>query len=200
MDVHSHFKMYKPVGFLSQMTSGEARQIRNKRFLTELYDFPEGTMPIGRLDEKSEGLLLLTTDGKLADTINSGAIEKEYWAQLDGSIDSLSIKKLEAGVTIGIFGKSYTTKPCRVEKLVEAPTLPDADPKLRIGLHRPTSWIKIILTEGKFRQIRKMTAAVGYPTVRLIRVRVGSILLEGMQEGSVETIADLSAQLLRGKP
>lgn len=191
MNDPSHFKMYKPVGFLSQMTSGEARQLLKKRFLTELYDFPKGTMPIGRLDEKSEGLLLLTTDGKLADTINSGAIEKEYWAQLDGSIDSLSVKKLAAGVTIGIFGKSYTTKPCRVEKLVEAPALPDANPKLRIGLHRPTSWIKIILTEGKFRQIRKMTAAVGYPTVRLIRVRVGTITFHGLQEGNVVALPEL---------
>ena len=68
---------------LSQMTSGEDRQLRRKRFLRELYDFPEGIMPIGRLDEKSEGLLLFTNDGKLSDYINKGGIQKEYYAQLD---------------------------------------------------------------------------------------------------------------------
>ena len=199
MNDHSHFKIYKPVGVLSQMTSGEARQLRKKRFLTELYDFPEGIMPIGRLDEKSEGLLLMTTDGKLADYINNAGIEKEYWVQLDGIIDSLCLRKLESGVTIGIFGKSYLTKPCKVEKLENAPALPDANPKLRIGTHRPTSWIKIVLREGKFRQIRKMTAAVGYPTVRLIRVRIGNITLGTLEEGSVEKLPQLSIQLLGSK-
>lgn len=199
MDIHSHYKLYKPFGVLSQLTSGEERQLRKKRFLSELYEFPKGIMPIGRLDEKSEGLLLMTTDGKLANCINNSGIEKEYWVQLDGSIDQTAIEKLEVGVTIGIFGKSYTTKPCMVEKLEEVPTLPDANPKLRIGLHRPTSWIKIILTEGKFRQIRKMTAAVGYPTVRLVRVRVGTISLEGLMESSVEKVQDLSTQLFGGE-
>lgn len=197
---HSHFKVYKPFGMLSQMTSGEERQLRKKRFLGELYNFPEGIMPIGRLDEKSEGLILMTTDGKLADTINGSGIEKEYWVQLDGIIDTNSIEKLKSGVHIGLFGKSYQTKPCRVKKLAVAPTLPKANPKLRIGIHRPTSWIKIILIEGKFRQIRKMTAVIGYPTVRLIRVRVGSILLDGLNEGTVSKLCDLSTQFLVRKP
>ena len=72
---HFHFQVYKPYGMLSQMTSGEDRQLRKKRFLSELFDFPDGIMPIGRLDEKSEGLLLMTTDGKLSDTINRSGIE-----------------------------------------------------------------------------------------------------------------------------
>ncbi|RRQ48346.1 pseudouridine synthase [Maribacter algicola] len=199
MNDHSHFKIYKPVGVLSQMTSGEARQLRKKRFLTELYDFPQGTMPIGRLDEKSEGLLLMTTDGKLTDYINNAGIEKEYWVQLDGIIDQKTIEKLAAGVTIGIFGKNYFAKPYKIEKLDEAPTLPEASPKLRIGLHRPTSWIKIVLTEGKFRQVRKMTAAVGYPTIRLVRVRVGPIALNGLKEGSVQDLPDLPTLLFGGE-
>lgn len=178
---HSHFKIYKPYAMLSQMTSGEDRQLRKKRFLSELFDFPHGIMPIGRLDEKSEGLLLMTTDGKLSDTINSSGIEKEYLAQLDGLITPEAIQKIAEGVTIGIFGKKYTTKSCEVKVLDDLPSLPDADQALRIGRHRPTSWISIIVKEGKFRQVRKMTAAVGFPTVRLIRVRIGTIHLDNMK-------------------
>lgn len=186
---HTHYKMYKPFGVLSQFTSGEDRQLRKKRFLSEFYDFPEGTMPIGRLDEKSEGLLLLTTDGVLSDKINSSGIEKEYLAQLDGEVTNDAILQLNLGVQIGIFGQKYLTKPCTVEK-IDAPTfLANPDAKLRIGVHRPTSWIRITLTEGKFRQIRKMTAAVGFPTVRLIRVRVGEIKLETMVPGNVSPVA-----------
>lgn len=179
---------------LSQLTSGEERQLRKKRFLGELYDFPTGTMPIGRLDEKSEGLLLMTTDGKLANHVNNTGIEKEYWVQLDGEISHEAIDKLKDGVSIGIFGKLYTTKPCRVDHLHEVPKLPPPHPKLRIGTHRPTSWIHITITEGKFRQIRKMTAAVGYPTVRLIRVRIGQIGLDTMIVGEVNPVLDLPTQ------
>jgi 23S rRNA pseudouridine2457 synthase len=173
---------------LSQISSGEDRQLRKKRFLSELYDFPDGIMPIGRLDEKSEGLLLMTTDGKLSDTINSSGIEKEYLAQLDGLITSDAIQKIAEGVTIGIFGKKYKTKPCEIKVLSDLPSLPDADQALRIGRHRPTSWVSIIIKEGKFRQVRKMTAAVGFPTVRLIRIRIGNIQLEGMEPREVATI------------
>lgn len=183
--IHSHYKVYKPVGMLSQLSSGEERQLRKKRFLTELYDFPINTMPVGRLDEKSEGLLLMTTDGKLSDYINTSGIEKEYWAQLDGGITSDAIKMFESGIVINIHGKNYTTKPCKAKVLTDTPKVTQPDKKLRIGRHRPTSWISIILQEGKFRQIRKMTAAVGFPTMRLIRVRIGHILLDDLEVGEV---------------
>lgn len=185
---HHHFRLHKPFGFLSQMTSGEERQLRKKRFLSELYSFAEGIMPIGRLDEKSEGLLLMTTDGKLSDIINNSGIEKEYLAQLDGKINTNALTVVSQGVTIGIFGKKYTTKPCLVKLLKQAPTLPNAHTSLRIGRHRPTSWVSITITEGKFRQIRKMTAAVGFPTLRLVRIRIGTISLENMLPGDVEPI------------
>lgn len=183
--IHSHFKIYKPFGMLSQFTSGEPRQSRNKRFLTELYNFPEGVMPIGRLDEKSEGLLLLTTDGGLSNRINGTGVEKEYLVQVDGCITREAILTLKAGVKIGVFGKQYTTKPCMVYPEVLLDYLEAPSPKLRIGVHRPTSWIRVVITEGKFRQIRKMTAAVGYPTVRLVRIRIGSITLENMPVSAV---------------
>ncbi len=136
-------------------------------------------MPVGRLDEKSEGLLLLTTDGKLSDTINRSGIEKEYYAQLDGLITTDAIEQLCKGIKIGFEGKKYTTMACIVKE-IKPPKFPEANKRLRIGNHRPNSWISITLTEGKFRQVRKMTAAVGFPTLRLIRVRVGTIALSGL--------------------
>lgn len=173
---HRHFKLHKPYGVLSQFSSNNLREVRKKQFLPRLDNFPEGLMPIGRLDEKSEGLLLLTTDGKLSDIINNSGIEKEYYAQLDGSITKAAIASLAKGIEIGFEGKKYKTKSCMVQQ-IEAPRLPEANPKIRIGRHRSTSWIRIILTEGKFRQARKMTAAVGFPTLRLVRIRVGHITL-----------------------
>lgn len=182
---HRHFKIYKPFGLLSQMDSNDDRQKLKKRFLTELCDFPEGIMPIGRLDEKSEGLLLMTTDGKLSYAINTSGMEKEYYAQLDGEIPDEKIKQLTTGVEIGFKGKKYTTKPCSVNRLFGTPQLPAPHVSLRLGRHRPTSWISITLSEGKFRQVRKMTAAVGFPTLRLVRVRVGRIYLDVMKPGEV---------------
>ncbi len=191
MGTHRHFKLYKPFGILSQFTSGEERQIRKKRFLSELGVFPKGTMPIGRLDEKSEGLLLLTTDGKLSDQVNNSGIEKEYWVQLDGQITKEAVKRLEKGLVIGIHGTAYRTKSCKVILLAHTPLVPEPNKKLRIGRHRENSWISMTITEGKFRQIRKMTAAVGFPTLRLIRVRIGHIHLDRLVEKNIETV-DLS--------
>lgn len=189
-----HYKLYKPCGIISQLNSKSPREIRKKKFLNELYNFPDGVMPIGRLDEKSEGLLLLTTDGKLSDEINRSGIEKEYYAQLDGEITNEAIALLENGVTIGFEGQRYLTIACNAYKLSGLPKLPDADKKLRIGRHRPTSWISITLTEGKFRQVRKMTAAVGYPTLRLIRLRIGNISLENLLPGEVKLLTILTAK------
>lgn len=186
-----HFKIYKPFGMLSQMSSNDPKEMRNKVFLSDLYDFPKGIMPVGRLDEKSEGLLLMTTDGKLSDTINRSGIEKEYWVQLDGLINTNAIGKLSEGVEIGVKGRRYMTRPCKANLLGSVPQIAEADPKLRIARHRPTSWISICITEGKFRQVRKMTAAVGFPTQRLIRVRIGSIHLHDLAPGEVEELLKL---------
>ena len=194
---HHHFKIYKPFGLLSQLSSNDEPQLRKrKRFISELYDFPEGSMPIGRLDEKSEGLLLITTDGKLSDTINRSGIEKEYYAQLDGEITNEAIESLKLGVEIGLEGTKYVTKPCAVTKLNEPLNIPQPNPKLRLGRHRPNSWISIVLNEGKFRQVRKMTAAVGFPTLRLVRVRIGNINLELMQPSEVIKVSELQNYLL----
>lgn len=187
--IHRHFIIYKPYGYLSQFASNASKQ-QSKKFLGELFDFPEGIMAIGRLDEKSEGLLLLTTDGKMSDFINSKKVDKEYYAQVNGDITLEAIEQLKAGVEIGFEGRKYQTKPCKVFKLNEPPNLPVRSQKIRDDRHGPTSWISITLNEGKFRQVRKMTSAVGFPTLRLVRVRVGTIQLNTMPVGAVVEVTD----------
>ncbi len=189
--MHRHFIIYKPYGYLSQFYSN-SRQQQKKRFLGELYDFPEKAMAIGRLDEKSEGLLLITTDGKTSDYVNSQKVDKEYYALVDGEISEKAIAKLQAGVEIGFDGKKYITKPCKVFKLKSIPELPERSKKIRDARHGPTSWVSITLNEGKFRQVRKMTSAVGFSTLRLVRVRVGAIQLNAMNSGDVIEVNDFS--------
>lgn len=181
-----HFILHKPYGYLSQLINNQNKR-KNKRLLGELYDFPEGTMAIGRLDENSEGLLFLTTNGKVSEEVRSAKFEKEYYAQVDGIITSEAIYKLQKGVEIGINGKKYTTKPCKVKSITNIEAFPITERKVRDERHGPMSWISITLTEGKFRQVRKMTAAVGYPTLRLVRIRIGEVLLK-IQAGEVEKV------------
>jgi 23S rRNA pseudouridine2457 synthase len=184
MKTHQHFILHKPHGFISQFVY-ELK--RNKRKLGELYDFPEGTMAIGRLDEDSEGLLLLTTNGMMSELVRSKKVEKEYYAQVDGIITLDAVEQLKNGVEIGFHGNKYNTKKCQA-KLIDNPTHIGEGRKIRDERHGPTSWVSITLTEGKFRQVRKMTSAVGFPTLRLIRVRVGNIELDNLKAGEVREI------------
>ena len=184
-----NFKVYKPHGFLSQFLNNQSTR-KNKKLLGELYDFPTGTMAIGRLDEDSEGLLLLTQDGKISEEVRSKTIEKEYFVLVDGDISPNAITRLEEGVEIGIHGKKYTTLPCTVNKLNTPPLLPAGSKKIRDDRHGPSSWISIIITEGKFRQVKKMTAAAGFPTLRLVRVRIGRELLGDLLPGQVKEVSE----------
>ena len=170
---HRHFLIHKPFGYLCQFVC----ELPRKKLIGELYDFPEGTMAIGRLDEESEGLLFLTTDGMMSEIIRSKKIEKEYYAQVDGLITDEALEQLRAGVEIGIRDVKYLTNPCKAFRLEAAPDFPPRTRKIRDDRHGPTCWISITLTEGKERQVRKMTAAVGFPTLRLMRVRIGDIHL-----------------------
>lgn len=188
--MHRHFKIYKPYGYLSQFITNQ-RTRKNKKMLGELYDFPEETMAAGRLDQDSEGLLLLTTNGKLSALITGSGIEKEYYVQVDGQIDDASVAQLQQGVEISIQGKKYLTKTCEARILKEKPNFPERAKKIRDERHGPTSWVSITLTEGKFRQVKKMTAAVGFPTLRLVRVRIGNELLEDMKAGEVQELQRL---------
>jgi 23S rRNA pseudouridine2457 synthase len=184
---HRHFIIHKPWGMISQFVNPAKRK---KKLLSELYDFPEGTMAIGRLDVPSEGLLLLTTDGKVSEEIRSSKYEKEYYVQVDGMINKEAIEKIKKGVEIGFDGKKYTTKPGKAF-LIDDPKFPLRSQKIRDDRHGPTSWVSIIVREGKFRQVRKMTAAVGFPTLRLIRVRIGTIKLGDLKVGDVKEFKSL---------
>lgn len=187
---HRHFKVFKPYGYLSQFISNASKQ-QSKKFLGTLFNFPEGSMAVGRLDEPSEGLLLVTTSGKTSALVNSKKIDKEYYAQVDGVISNEAIAKLKKGVSISVEGNSYVTKPCNVFKLEETPVLPKRAKKIRDDRHGPTSWVSITLNEGKFRQVRKMTSAVGFPTLRLVRVRIGKHVIDMMEAGEVIEIGSV---------
>jgi 23S rRNA pseudouridine2457 synthase len=182
--VHRHFAIYKPYGYLSQFINNQTKR-SNKKLLGDLFDVTEETMAIGRLDEKSEGLLLLTTDGKTSEYIRSNKIEKEYYAQVDGLITPCIVEKLKNGVEIGIEGGKYLTKPCEAKILTKTPLFEERSKKVRDDRHGPTSWLSITLREGKFRQVRKMTAVVGFPTLRLVRMRIGNIEIDQMKPGEI---------------
>jgi 23S rRNA pseudouridine2457 synthase len=156
--------------------------------LGELYDFPEGTMAIGRLDEDSEGLILLTTDGMMSELVRSKKVDKEYYVQVDGIITQEAIDKIQKGVEIGFKGSKYITKPCKACLVSEVPNFGVRGKKIRDERHGPTSWASITLNEGKFRQVRKMTSAVGFPTLRLVRIRIGNVYLNNLKSGEVNEI------------
>ncbi|MBF4985680.1 pseudouridine synthase [Nonlabens mediterrranea] len=188
--MHRHFLIYKPYRMLSQFMTNDRHQ-KNKRFLGELYDFPENAMAVGRLDEHSEGLLLITTDGQLSHHINkSGKVNKEYAALVDGLITEQAIEQLQNGVTISINGSTYDTKPCQVQKPNQIPDLPETKQKIRDERHGPTSWVNVTLSEGKFRQVRKMTGVVGFPTLRLARVRIGPYNVLSLRNQQVIELSD----------
>lgn len=179
---HQHFIIHKPYGYLSQFINNQNTR-RNKKLLGTLATFPENIMAIGRLDEDSEGLLLLTTNGKVSEQVRSKKVEKEYYVQLDGDITDDAVQQLQSGVEISIQGKKYMTLPCKAKRLEEEPNFAPRIPRVR-G-HKARSWVSIIITEGKFRQVRKMTAGVGFPVLRLVRVRIGHIMLDNLVSGGV---------------
>lgn len=189
---HRHFILNKPYGYISQLVDNSCKR---NGLLGELYNFPEGVMAVGRLDKDSEGLLFLTTDGKLSNFIRGNHVEKQYYAQVDGDIDEATIQKLRDGVEIYTEGRYFRTSPCLVEKLPVAPDVPERKKQIRDERHGSTSWISITICEGRNRQVRKMTGIVGFPTLRLIRVRIASITLQSMAVGEVREVQDFQLGL-----
>ena len=189
-----YFALYKPYGVLSQFTREEPEH----RTLADLYDFPPEVYPVGRLDKDSEGLLLLTDDKKLNHWLldPKNQHERSYWAQVEGIPDQGALEQLRRGVTIKVGKKPYTTLPCRVRLLEEAPNLPDRDPPIRFRKSVPTSWLELTLVEGKNRQVRRMCAAVGFPVLRLVRFRMELLELGGLLPGEVQQApAELIARM-----
>ncbi|MDR0791986.1 MAG: pseudouridine synthase [Chitinophagaceae bacterium] len=177
-----YFIVYKPYLVLSQFSPELGKQV-----LKDIFQLPKDVYPVGRLDYDSEGLLLLTNDKKLNHLLLNPALghEKEYFVQVDGRLTTNAISELQKGVTITVNGKPYLTKPCVAKLLEVAPDLPPRNPPVRFRKNIPTSWLSITLTEGKNRQVRKMTAKVGFPTLRLVRYRIQDFTLNNMQPGDI---------------
>jgi 23S rRNA pseudouridine2457 synthase len=181
-----YFAIYKPFQVLSQFSSGHG-----KRTLKDIFSVPPDVYSVGRLDYDSEGLLILTNDKELNHRLLNPLFqhEREYWVQVDGMMPENVIKELEAGVTITVDGKSYTTRRCRAAIFKKPPSVGERTPTVRYRKNIPTCWIKMILTEGKNRQVRKMTAAIGHPTLRLIRVRIENLDLHPLQPGELKELS-----------
>jgi 23S rRNA pseudouridine2457 synthase len=178
---------YKPYGVLTAFTDPEGRET-----LKSYIDVPD-VYPAGRLDLDSEGLLFLTNDGVLAHRLTDPDYHhpKTYLVQVEGLVTEDAIAALEQGVTIK---GGYQTRRCRVMQVPE----PDLPPRSKpVTPHGPTSWLRIVLREGKKRQIRHMTAAVGLPTLRLVRVAIGPVSLDPLQPGEWRYLTGLEVRAIK---
>lgn len=180
--MYSYFLLNKPYGYLTQFHDKEKRPV-----LKELYRFPKGVYPVGRLDLDSEGLLLLTDDKKLTNFLlhPDNYHEKEYYVQVEGMATEEEIAPLNQGVMI----EKKMTRPAVVKLIEEPPFLWPRTPPVRIRKTVPTSWMSITLTEGRNRQVRKMTASIGHPTLRLLRYRIMHATVEDLKPGEVKKIS-----------
>jgi 23S rRNA pseudouridine2457 synthase len=167
---------YKPYDVLSQFTDSQGDRATLKRFI----DVPN-VYPVGRLDRDSEGLLLLTNNGHLQHRLSHPRYghPRTYWVQVEGIPEAAAIAQLCQGVII----QGQRTRPAQVTPFATEPDLPPRQPPIRYRQSVPTSWLEMVLTEGRNRQVRRMTAAVGHPTLRLVRVAIGSIGLSGLAPG-----------------
>jgi len=174
---HRYLLFHKPYDVLTQFTNDSPEP---RRTLKDFIPVPD-VYAVGRLDRDSEGLLLLTDDGALQHRLTDPRYEhpRTYWVQVEGSPTPQALEQLAKGVDI----QEYRTRPAQVRMLPVEPELPLREPPIRFRKSIPTAWIEITLTEGKNRQVRRMTAAVGHPTLRLVRVAIGPLRLEGLAPG-----------------
>jgi 23S rRNA pseudouridine2457 synthase len=177
-----YYLAYKPFQTLCQFSP-----VAGKKTLKDFFPLDQDIYPVGRLDYDSEGLLLLTNDPAINHRLLNPSFqhEKEYWVQVEGDIDHTSLQKLQSGVLISFDDKSYQTLPCKATKLPNDISVPERTPPIRFRKNIPTSWVRLILTEGKNRQVRRMTANIGFPTLRLIRVRIKKLALDHMMPGDL---------------
>lgn len=177
--------IYKPFQVLSKFSTSEG-----KRCLKDLFDVPGDVYPVGRLDYDSEGLLILTNDKDLNHRLLHPKFghQREYWVQVEGVMNPSDFLKLQSGVEISLEGKTYQTKPCIARPLSYSVIVPERNPPIRFRKNIPTCWISLVLTEGKNRQVRKMTASVGFPTLRLIRYRVEKLSISGMVPADIQVL------------
>jgi len=175
-----YFVINKPYGVLSQFTD-----LKGRKTLKSIFNFPKDVYPVGRLDMDSEGLLIITNDKFLTDYLLNpkNKHEKEYYVQVEGMPTIESLNKLSKGVVI----EERKTLPAKVT-LINDPDFEPRIPPIRERKTIPTSWLSITITEGRNRQVRKMTAAIGHPTLRLVRVRIKNITLGNMKIGDVREL------------
>ncbi|MCX6217930.1 pseudouridine synthase [Spirosoma sp.] len=188
-----YFLIYKPYLMLSQFSKEG-----DKPTLADLdFDFPSDVYPVGRLDADSEGLLLLTNDKQLNHRLLNPKFRhnRTYYVQVEGALTDGACQRLSEGVMISVEGKAYSTLPGKAIR-IEEPNLPERNPPIRFRASIPTSWLSIALHEGKNRQVRKMTAAVGFPTLRLVRWAIESLTADGMRPGDIRQLS--RADVLRG--
>jgi 23S rRNA pseudouridine2457 synthase len=176
-----YYVFYKPYNVLNQFSKERPEHTTLADFLKVQND----VYPVGRLDKDSEGLLILTNDKALNARLLSpvkGHI-RVYLVQVDGDITQQAVVKMSRGVDISLEKGMYHTRPCDVKKLPKEPVLPDRNPPVRFRKNIPTSWIRIELSEGKNRQVRKMCAAVGFPVLRLVRVQIEQLKIGKLEPG-----------------
>jgi len=173
-------KFWKPFNVMTQFTDKAGRAT-----LADFIKIPN-IYAAGRLDYDSEGLLILTDDGGLNSRLTQPKYEhpKTYWAQVERMPDKQALNQLRAGVQLS----DGLTRPADVELLIDPPRLPERSVPIRFRINVPTCWLQITLTEGRNRQVKRMTAAVGHPTVRLVRWAVGTVTLNGLSEGRWEDL------------
>ncbi|MDB9529032.1 pseudouridine synthase [Oscillatoria sp. CS-180] len=179
---------YKPYNVLSQFTDNGGDRATLKDFIpvSDVY-------PVGRLDRDSEGLLLLTNHGRLQHRLSDPRYghSRTYWVQIEGTPEETALQQLRQGILI----QGHRTRPAQVTQLKE-PTMPPRNPPIRYRKTVPTSWLSLVLQEGRNRQVRRMTAAVGHPTLRLIRVAIEHLTLDGLRVGEWRSLTPDEQQRL----
>ena len=185
MEDHKYYLLYKPFEILSQF-SDEG----NKKGLGSILEVESDVYPVGRLDSDSEGLLLITNDKSLNNRIldPKWQHERKYCVQVEGAATEEQIKKLNSPMIINLKGKKHWAQGQQI-RIIEEPTLPERTPPIRFRKNVPTTWLEVILKEGKNRQVRRMTAAAGLPALRLVRWSIEGLDIEGLDSGEIKTIS-----------
>ncbi len=188
---YRYIAFYKPYGVLCQFRQDTPERLTLKDFI----DIPN-VYPVGRLDSDSEGLVLLTNHGQLQHRLchPQFAHQRTYWVQVERIPSESALQQLRDGVEI----QNYRTKPAQVQLLSDVPDLPPRIPPIRDRKTVPTAWLEITMTEGKNRQVRRMTAEVGFPTLRLVRVRIDVLGLTGLQPGQWRDLTPAEVKAVTG--